>query len=194
MTTGIDEAGRGCLCGSLFVAGVACDQSTADYLLTHGVKDSKTTSKSKRKQLFHLITTTPNLFYHIVEKNPHQIDTKGLSLCLKESIQEIMDFLKCHSHNFLFDGNTTFHIKPAQNINLTSIIKGDSKIPQIAAASILAKYSKDKEMEELHTKYPNYDFISHSGYGTKKHLEKIELLGYTPYHRRSFIIKKSSLF
>ncbi|MCE3037712.1 ribonuclease HII [Helicobacter anatolicus] len=193
MICGIDEAGRGCLCGSLFVAGVVCNDKNALFLKNHGVRDSKTTTKSQRQKLFALITNTKGIFFHVVEKTSNQIDQKSLSACLKESIQEICIKLTPYSKNFLLDGNTTFHSIPPKNSSLQCIIKGDNKITQIAAASILAKYFKDLEMQKLHVLYPDYHFIQHSGYGTKKHLEKIKTLGYTPYHRKSFIIKKSLL-
>lgn len=186
---GIDEAGRGTLCGSLFVAGVACSPETATLLKNQGIKDSKTLTKDARATLSTLIQNTPKLFFTIIEKTAAQIDSKGLSLCLKESILSIIESLSPHAQDFYLDGNTTFHLRPTPPITLSCLIKGDSLMPQISAASILAKHAKDQEMTRLHSLYPDYDFINHAGYGTKAHLEKLASLGLTPHHRRSFKLK-----
>lgn len=189
MICGIDEAGRGSLCGSLFVSGVGCDDKTAALLQEQGIKDSKLLTRDARYKLASLIQNTPNLIFMVVEKSSKEIDSKGLSLCLRESILEIVQTFQTQLKNFYLDGNTTFGIKLADPLKLTSIIQGDKKVPQISAASILAKNAKDCEMEKLHQIYPEYDFLKNSGYGTKSHLDKIQKLGKTPYHRESFMIK-----
>lgn len=189
MICGIDEAGRGSLCGSLFVCGVACDDHMADFLKNSGIKDSKMLSRNTRTQLSSIIQNSSNIFFIIVEKNVQEIDTKGLGKCLKESIIEIIQKLQHLVKDFYIDGNTIFNIQPEASINLKSIIQGDSKIPQISAASILAKHAKDKEMEKLNQIYPAYNLINNSGYATKEHLDKIAILGQTPHHRKSFVIK-----
>ncbi|WP_104697917.1 MULTISPECIES: ribonuclease HII [unclassified Helicobacter] len=191
MICGIDEAGRGSLCGSLFVSGVGCDEKTALLLQENGIKDSKKLSKDARYKMSSIIQNTPNLVFITIEKNAKEIDSKGLSLCLKESIIEIIQAFQTKITNFYLDGNTTFGIKLPDSLKLISIIQGDNKIPQISAASILAKNAKDKEMEKLHQNYPEYNFIQNAGYGTKSHLDRIQKLGYTPYHRKSFVIKSS---
>ena len=100
---------------------------------------------------------------------------------------------KCPISRFIYDGNSTFKSQPPLFIPLQTLIKGDTLIHQISSASILAKYAKDLECQEIHTLYPQYDFLSHSGYCTAKHKELISTLGYTPFHRKSFIIYEISL-
>lgn len=189
MICGIDEAGRGSLCGSLFVAAVACKEETANYLKENGIKDSKKLSKNARANLYYLMQNTPEVLFLIIEKTAQEIDSKGLSICLKESLLEIINTLSPKITKFYFDGNSVFHITPTPPIILQSIIKGDSKMTQISAASVMAKYAKDREMEKLHQMYPAYNLLSNAGYGTKDHLKKIALLGQTPHHRKSFVIK-----
>ncbi|MDO7253525.1 ribonuclease HII [Helicobacter cappadocius] len=192
MICGIDEAGRGCLCGSMFVAGLVCDESKSLWLKEIGVKDSKKISKKKRFQLAELILEEKQIKSCIIKKTSHDIDQRGLSCCLKESIEEIIATLLPFTKRFYLDGNTIFGIPKNERYILEAIIKGDDKIIQISAASVLAKASKDNEMLELDEKYPEYDFRNNSGYGTLKHLQSIEIFGQTPFHRKSFMIKKSS--
>lgn len=186
---GIDEAGRGCLCGSMFVAGVICDEKMGKNLLEIGVKDSKMLSKNTRFELAKVIKSESEIYYHIIEKTAKEIDDKGLSTCLKECIEEII--LKCLNlcSVFYMDGNTDFKAKIPSSVQFSTIVKGDSKIPQISAASILAKVAKDYEMQDLSKLYPGYGFNSNAGYASKKHIQAIRILGKTPKHRDSFVIK-----
>lgn len=186
---GIDEAGRGCLCGSMFVAGVACDEQKSLWLKEIGVKDSKKLSKTKRFELAKVILQDKNIRTHIVKKTSQEIDLKGLSVCLKESIEEIVRDLFEFSSTFYIDGNTLFGISGGSGYTLEAIVKGDDKVVQISAASILAKTSKDNEMIEIDKRYPKYDFRNNSGYGTTRHLEAIKNFGQTPFHRKTFVIK-----
>ncbi|PAF54318.1 ribonuclease HII [Helicobacter sp. 13S00482-2] len=190
MICGIDEAGRGCLCGSMFVAGVVCDDMTSEWLKVIGVKDSKKISRKKRFELAGLVLEKKEIKRHLVKKTAQEIDNKGLSFCLKESIQEIIANLLPFAKRFYMDGNTLFGVSRDQKYTLEAIVKGDDKMLQISAASILAKVSKDAEMIELDKKYPEYGFKSNSGYGTLKHLQAIDKFGETPFHRKSFVIKK----
>lgn len=173
---GIDEAGRGPLAGPLVVAGVILKDDIV------GLNDSKKLSQKKREELFPKIIQ--NSFYHIVFKSASQIDEKGLTLCLKESILEIIQNLKPHTNNFLVDGNSSFGIQ-----NLQKEIKADALYPQVSAASILAKVSRDNYMQDISKEFPNYEFHQHKGYGTKLHIEKIEQFGYCKLHRSSFKLK-----
>lgn len=189
MICGIDEAGRGCLCGSMFVAGVACDEQKSLWLKEIGVKDSKKLSKTKRFELQKAILQDKDIKTHIVKKIPQEIDSKGLSVCLKEAIQEIVQHLFPVATTFYMDGNTLFGLSSANGYTLEAIVKGDDKVVQISAASILAKASKDNEMIEIDKTYPKYDLKNNSGYGTPKHLEAITNFGQTPFHRKTFVIK-----
>jgi len=182
---GIDEAGRGPIAGPMTVAGVLF-KSKVD-----GLNDSKKLSEKKREFLFELIKE--NSYYHIVFTDATTIDEKGLSACIKHSILEIMENIE--AQNYLMDGNTAFGIS-----NLTFKIKADATVPEVSAASILAKVSRDRYMCKIAPLYPNYNFEKHKGYGTKAHIEAIKEHGYSDIHRRSFKLKaledlnQSSLF
>ncbi|WP_164469314.1 ribonuclease HII [Aliarcobacter cryaerophilus] len=173
---GIDEAGRGPLAGPLVVAGVILEK---DIL---GLNDSKVLSEKKREKLFDEIKEKSK--YHIVFKSAKEIDDFGISFCLKSSILEIMQNLQEFSDNFLMDGNTNFGIE-----NLQKEIKADAKYAQVSAASILAKVSRDKFMDEISPLYANYNFHKHKGYGTKAHIETIREFGRSDIHRFSFKLK-----
>ncbi|AYJ80422.1 ribonuclease HII [Aliarcobacter cryaerophilus ATCC 43158] len=173
---GIDEAGRGPLAGPIVVAGVILEK---DIL---GLNDSKVLSEKKREKLFDEIKEKSK--YHIVFKSAKEIDDFGISFCIKSSILEIMQQLQKFSNNFLMDGNTNFGIE-----NLKKEIKADAKYAQVSAASILAKVSRDRFMNEISSKYPNYNFQKHKGYGTKAHIEIIREFGRSDIHRFSFKLK-----
>ncbi len=179
---GIDEAGRGCVGGSLFVCGVILGESFPKNLLNQ-LQDSKKLSPQIRNTLAPQIKQHTQ--FHLVSKTAQEIDTKGLSLCLKESLQEILTHLK--APYYLFDGNCNFGIPTLQ-----TLIKGDSKVSAISAASILAKHAKDKESLKLDSLYPQYGFKSHKGYGTQAHIKAILEFGYCKEHRKSYHLKKLS--
>ena len=194
MICGIDEAGRGSLCGSLFVSGVICDEEVAWQLKSIGIKDSKKLSKTNRFKLESIITSTQNLESIIIQKSAKEIDSKGISACMKEAILEIVTYFKPKCEQFYIDGNTCFGITLDAPHKLESIIKGDDLIPQISCASILAKCAKDRQMQELDSIYPQYDFKNNAGYGTKSHIEAICEYGLTSHHRKSFKIKPLDKF
>ncbi|OCL85767.1 Ribonuclease HII [Aliarcobacter thereius] len=173
---GIDEAGRGPLAGPLVVAGVILIENI------DGLNDSKVLSEKKREKLFDEIKEKSK--YHIVFKSAKQIDEFGISYCLKSSIEEIIENLEEFTNAFLMDGNTNFGIQ-----NLQKEIKADAKYPCVSAASILAKVSRDRFMSEISSKYPNYNFDKHKGYGTKAHIETIREFGRSEIHRFSFKLK-----
>ena len=173
---GIDEAGRGPLAGPLVVAGVILEKEIL------GLNDSKVLSEKKREKLFDEIKEKSK--YHIVFKSAKEIDDFGISFCLKSSILEIMEQLQEFSNNFLMDGNTNFGIE-----NLQKEIKADAKYARVSAASILAKVSRDRFMDEISPLYANYNFHKHKGYGTKAHIEAIREFGRSDIHRFSFKLK-----
>ena len=173
---GIDEAGRGPLAGPMVVAGVILEKEIL------GLNDSKVLSEKKREKLFDEIKEKSK--YHIVFKSAKEIDDFGISFCLKSSILEIMEQLQEFSNNFLMDGNTNFGIE-----NLQKEIKADAKYAQVSAASILAKVSRDRFMDEISPLYANYNFHKHKGYGTKAHIEVIREFGRSDIHRFSFKLK-----
>ncbi len=176
MLCGIDEAGRGPIAGPLVVAGaILIDE-------INGLNDSKVLSEKKREKLFEEITKKSK--FHIVFTDAKTIDEKGLSSCLKSSILEIMEKLKNDCDEFLMDGNTTFGIS-----NLNCKIKADATVPQVSAASILAKVSRDRYMMNISKDFPNYNFDKHKGYGTAAHVEAIKKFGRSSEHRHTFKLK-----
>ena len=171
---GIDEAGRGCIAGPLVVAGVV--------LLSHidGLADSKILSEKKRNKLFPLIKE--NSKYKIIFCDNNMIDEHGLSYCLGYALKEIKDFFD--GYEILMDGNSAFGVN-----GIKTMIKADAKVPQVSAASILAKVSRDSYMYSICDNFTDYSFAKHKGYGTALHVEEIRKHGYSDLHRKSFKIK-----
>ncbi|GAA8750917.1 ribonuclease HII [Helicobacter pylori] len=192
MILGIDEAGRGCLAGSLFVAGVVCNEKTASEFLSMGLKDSKKLSPKKRFFLGEKIRSHDEVKFWMVKKSANEIDRLGLGACLKLAIQEILENGRSLANGIKIDGNTAFGLNKRYS-NIQTIIKGDEKIAQIAMASVLAKAFKDREMLELHALFKEYGWDKNCGYGTKQHIEAIVKLGATPFHRHSFTLKNRIL-
>jgi len=172
---GIDEAGRGPFAGPMTVAGVVLINDIQE------LDDSKKLTQKKREKLFDIIKE--NSIYHIVFTSAKDIDELGLSICLQNSIKEIMQNVQ--ADEYLMDGNTAFGIE-----NLQFLIKADAKIQEVSAASILAKVSRDRYMCEVADKYPEYGFEKHKGYGTALHTDAIIKYGYCDIHRKSYKIKK----
>ena len=179
---GIDEAGRGPIAGPLVVAGCIlnekCKMKSEKWyeMLT----DSKKLSAKKREELFVIIKK--NSIYHIVFVDNKTIDKKGLSFAIKSALLEIKNRLT--AKKYLFDGNSNFGFE-----GIETIIKGDAKIKEISAASILAKVSRDKYMLEIADNYPMYNFKKHKGYITKEHIEEIKKYGFSEIHRKSYKLK-----
>lgn len=178
MLCGIDEAGRGALAGPLVVAGAILHDSIVD------LNDSKKLTAPKREKLFKQLQQ--HATYHIVFIDNKELDTIGISNALRYAIKEIQAYLK--ASEYLFDGNTTLGIK-----NLKNLIKADTQIPEVMAASILAKVARDRYMIARDADYPEYHFATHKGYGTKKHIEAIKAFGESALHRKSFKIKSLQL-
>ncbi len=174
MLCGIDEAGRGCLAGDLVVAACVLKGEV------EGLADSKKLNEKKREALFEQIIQ--NSLYEIVSFSSDDVDKYGLSSCIKKALVKIRKkFFTC---KILFDGNTNFGVR-----GIETLIKADSKIKEVSAASILAKVTRDRLMKKYHKMYPKYGFNSHKGYGTKLHVKKIQLHGLSPVHRKTFKIK-----
>ncbi|GMB95049.1 ribonuclease HII [Helicobacter heilmannii] len=190
MLLGIDEAGRGCLAGALFVAGVACANHLAQEFVAQGLKESKQLSRAKRFSWAQKIQAHKDIQSVVVAKSAEEIDSKGLSVCLQEAIKEIVLGLP-QVLSVCIDGNTLFKLHFPHLKSFQAVIKGDDKIPQIAMASVLAKAHKDQEMIELDKLYPAYGFATNCGYGTHTHVVALAKHGYSPAHRYSFKLKST---
>lgn len=184
---GIDEAGRGCLAGSLFIAGVILPPMLLENGFFEGLTDSKQITPNRREEWF--IKIIQNSHFCIIEKSPSAIDNLGLSHCLQDGLKNIQKALPCP--RYIFDGNTNFGV-----LNIDTLIKGDCKIKAISAASILAKVCKDTQMKVLAKEFPLFSFENNKGYGTKQHIQAIVRFGISPIHRKSFCnnLSKNFLF
>jgi len=184
---GIDEAGRGPLFGNVYAAAVILDSNL--IIPEKLIIDSKKLSKKKRKDAYEwIIQNVKN--YAIGFATNEEIDTINILEATKLAMERAINNLPIKPTHYIIDG--IGWEKKFNNLNATSIIKGDNKYFSIAAASILAKESHDnhiKELIEKNNELNNYDLINNMGYGTKKHIEAISKYGYSSYHRKSFIIK-----
>lgn len=177
---GCDEAGRGCLAGSVFAAAVILPPNYENELLN----DSKKLTDRKRKQLREIIEhDAVDWAVGIVE--PGEIDEINILNASILAMHRALDQLKVRPEAVIVDGN---RFKPYRDLPYTTIVKGDGKYLSIAAASILAKTYRDDYMDRLAEDYPQYDWKSNKGYPTKKHRQAIRECGITPFHRRSFTL------
>lgn len=174
---GVDEAGRGPLIGSVVAAAVILDPSKP----IEGVGDSKKLSEKRREKLFTLIQENA-IDFAIAEASYEEIDSINILQASLLAMKRAVYGLKHRFDKVLVDGNKTPDIiQPVE-----AIIKGDSLVDAIGAASILAKVTRDRQMRALDEIYPGYGLASHKGYPTKAHFEALARLGPTPVHRRSF--------
>lgn len=177
---GCDEAGRGCIAGSVFAAAVILPPDYENELLN----DSKKLTDRKRKQLREIIEhDAVDWAVGIVE--PGEIDEINILNASILAMHRALDQLKVRPEAVIVDGN---RFKPYRDLPYTTIVKGDGKYLSIAAASILAKTYRDDYMDRLAEDYPQYDWKSNKGYPTKKHRQAIRECGITPFHRRSFTL------
>jgi len=181
---GCDEAGRGCLAGSVYAAAVILPEGYQNELLN----DSKQLSEKKRYQLREIIERDA-VAWAVGIVTPEEIDKINILNASILAMHRALDQLKVRPEAIIVDGNRFKPYKePANGETLphTTIVKGDGKYLAIAAASILAKTYRDDYMNQLAEEYPQYDWLSNKGYPTKKHREAIKQFGITPYHRRSY--------
>jgi len=181
---GCDEAGRGCLAGSVYAAAVILPEDYQNELLN----DSKQLSEKKRYQLREIIERDA-VAWAVGIVTPDEIDKINILNASILAMHRALDKLKVRPEAIIVDGNRFKPYKdPADGKVLpsTTIVKGDGKYLAIAAASILAKTYRDDYMNQLAEEYPQYDWLSNKGYPTKKHREAIKQYGITPYHRRSY--------
>ena len=175
---GIDEAGRGPLAGPVVVAGVIMPQDS----MIEGVNDSKKVSEKKREKLYDAILEEA-LSYSLAIIGQDVIDEINILNATKQGVTKVVEELEIKPDLILVDALTHIDTK---GIPYDAIIKGDAKCYQIAAASILAKVTRDRIMRQWDEIYPQYGFMAHKGYGTAKHIAAIKEYGLCPIHRRSF--------
>ena len=175
---GCDEAGRGCLAGSVYAAAVILPDGYQNELLN----DSKQLSEKKRYQLREIIERDA-VAWAVGIVTPEEIDQINILNASILAMHRALDQLKVRPEAIIVDGN---RFKPYKKLPHTTIVKGDGKYLAIAAASILAKTYRDDYMNQLAEEYPQYDWLSNKGYPTKKHREAIKQYGITPYHRKSY--------
>ncbi len=175
---GCDEAGRGCLAGSVYAAAVILPEDYQNELLN----DSKQLTEKKRYQLREIIERDA-IAWAVGIVTPEEIDKINILNASILAMHRALDQLKVRPEAIIVDGN---RFKPYQKLPHTTIVKGDGKYLSIAAASILAKTYRDDYMNQLAEKYPQYDWRLNKGYPTKKHREAIKQFGITPYHRKSY--------
>jgi ribonuclease HII len=175
---GCDEAGRGCLAGSVYAAAVILPEDYQNELLN----DSKQLTEKKRYQLREIIERDA-VAWAVGIVTPEEIDKINILNASILAMHRALDQLKVRPEAVIVDGN---RFKKYKDLPHTTIVKGDGKYLAIAAASILAKTYRDDYMNELATEYPQYDWLSNKGYPTKKHREAIKQFGITPYHRKSY--------
>lgn len=177
---GIDEAGRGPLCGPVCAAAVVLP---LDFEI-EGINDSKKLSEKKREKLYDVITENA-VAYSVSMVDAKTVDEINILQATFLAMRNAVNGLSVKPDLALIDGNQ----KPHLEIEERTVVKGDAKSVSIAAASILAKVTRDRYMIELDKKYPEYCFSKHKGYGTKLHYEMIEKYGICPEHRKSFLKK-----
>ena len=175
---GCDEVGRGCLCGPVVAAAVVLDDNFEQNL----VNDSKKLNFKTRLELNDYIKNNVK-DYAIAELSPEFIDQHNILNASIHAMHNALDKLTIRPELILVDGNK-FH--PYNFIPHQCIIKGDSKVLSIAAASILAKNYRDQLMIRLHEEFPEYGWNKNMGYATKVHIEALKKFGPTKYHRQSF--------
>lgn len=179
---GVDEAGRGPLAGPIVVAGVRMKRRLTRTLL-RGIKDSKKLSAKKRDEWYLRLTAHPGVAWAVSRISPLTIDRINIGRAGLRGVLLVHRRLSLRgSAHVLLDGGLFL----PNSISQETIIKGDEKIPVIAAASIIAKVTRDRIMRRIHKKYPQYRFDLHKGYGTVFHRALIGKFGRSPVHRASF--------
>jgi ribonuclease HII len=178
LVAGVDEAGRGPIAGEVFAAAVILDQG-CDIA---GIVDSKKLSSIARDRLCKEIKSAA-VSWAVSFATVAEIDQLNILQASLVAMTRAIDMLDSRPDLVLVDGN---HVPRDIDIEAQSIIRGDQTEKAISAASIIAKVARDNRMRELHDQFPQWMFDAHKGYPTKKHIEIINDIGLTPYHRRTF--------
>jgi ribonuclease HII len=177
LLAGVDEVGRGPLAGDVVAAAVILDSKRP----IKGLADSKTLSEKKREQLYLQIQERA-LAWSVARASVGEIDQLNILQASLLAMKRAVESLLTQPEHVLVDGNRL----PRWRYLSEAVVQGDGRVPAIAAASILAKVTRDREMVALDAHYPGYGFAEHKGYPTPRHLTALQSLGVTPIHRRSF--------
>ncbi len=177
LLAGVDEVGRGPLVGDVVTAAVILDPARP----VKGLADSKKLSEKKRESLFYEIQEKA-LSWSIARATHEEVDRFNILQASLLAMKRAVEQLSLQPEYVLVDGNKL----PQWQYPSDAVVKGDSRVPAISAASILAKVQRDREMLALEEQYPGYGFAAHKGYPTPQHLAALKLLGITPLHRRSY--------
>ena len=175
---GCDEAGRGPLCGPVVAAAVILPEGC----IIEGLDDSKKITEKKREKLFDVITEKA-LAYGIAEANPEEIDEYNILNASMLAMRRAVEMLSVPADFVLIDGNCSRGF----DLPTETVVKGDSKSYSIAAASILAKVTRDRQCIELDKNYPEYGIAKHKGYPTKDHMDAVRKYGAAPIYRKTFL-------
>lgn len=177
LIAGVDEVGRGPLVGDVVAAAVILDPQRP----IEGLADSKKLSEKRREHLYELIRERA-LAWCVAKASPAEIDELNILHATLLAMQRAVAGLKVAPDYALIDGNRC----PVLPCPAEPVVKGDARVAEISAASILAKVERDRQMQQLHLQFPEYGFARHKGYPTPEHLEALSRLGALPEHRRSF--------
>jgi len=184
---GIDEAGRGPLAGSIFASAVVLPAG----FIPQGINDSKKLTPRVRERLHQQLTSEPDVLWAVAKKNAAEIDGLNILRATHAAMRAAWELLEPRPDHVLIDGLPVPQFPCPQ----TALVGGDAISLSIAAASIIAKVERDREMEEMDRLYPEYGFAKHKGYPTAEHFAKLRLHGPCPIHRRSFApVAQAELF
>jgi len=179
---GIDEAGRGPWAGPVVAGAPVLDRDTLEQALVNGLDDSKKLTRAKRAALFEALAASPAAVTGIGLASVEEIDTVNILQATHLAMARALEDLDTSVDLALVDGNRT----PPLPCTMQTVVKGDSKSFSIAAASIVAKVTRDRLMGELAQQYPGYGWETNQGYGTVEHREALNRLGVTLHHRKSY--------
>ncbi|MBR2412534.1 MAG: ribonuclease HII [Alphaproteobacteria bacterium] len=177
LVVGLDEAGRGPLCGPVVAAAVVFPNRNVDIPVV--IRDSKQMTPNQRAVAYDWIVN--NTIWAVAECSPSEIDELNILWASMMAMKRAFDKLQCNAEYCLVDGN-----RLPNDLNGMPVVKGDSKSISIAAASILAKETRDRIMHELAQQFPQYGWDKNAGYPTKSHLQAIDKYGINQYYRKSF--------
>jgi len=184
---GIDEAGRGPLAGSVFVSAVVLPRG----FIPQGINDSKKLTPRVRERLHQQLTSEPDVLWAVAKKSAAEIDRLNILRATHAAMRAAWELLEPRPDHVLIDGLPVPQFPCPQ----TALVGGDAISLSIAAASIIAKVERDREMEKMDRLYSEYGFAKHKGYPTAEHFAKLRLHGPCPIHRRSFApVAQAELF